>query len=151
MRIFQVKCQCHEIFDPRLFSSNNPPRALIHGLKPFRTWLRICRVIRDNSLQIRIPRCQWDLVCKFDFNESAGIQNENFCYRFCMLKWDHGSAFSGVTETTGSDSAVSMRPRKSIQRCHWNHRFGFRGLNKTTEILWHHGNLGDHSYWLHFP
>jgi hypothetical protein len=30
-------------FRPSVFSSNNPPRALIHVLKPFRIWLRICR------------------------------------------------------------------------------------------------------------
>jgi hypothetical protein len=40
-RVILLKGQCHEIFDPRFFSSNNPPRALIHGLKPFRIWLRI--------------------------------------------------------------------------------------------------------------
>jgi hypothetical protein len=33
-----LKGQCHEIFDPRLFSSITPPPsgALIHGLKSFR-------------------------------------------------------------------------------------------------------------------
>jgi hypothetical protein len=38
-----LKRQLREIFDPCFFSSNNPPRALIHGLKPFRIWLRIRR------------------------------------------------------------------------------------------------------------
>jgi hypothetical protein len=35
--------QFHEIFDPRFFHQSTPPSALIHGLKPFLTWLRIRR------------------------------------------------------------------------------------------------------------
>jgi hypothetical protein len=31
-----LRGQCHEIFDFRLFSSNNLPRALVYGPKPFR-------------------------------------------------------------------------------------------------------------------
>jgi hypothetical protein len=39
-----LKGQCHEIFVPRFFFHQTiPPRALIHGLKPFRIWLRISR------------------------------------------------------------------------------------------------------------
>jgi hypothetical protein len=45
------KGQCHEIFDPQFFSSINPPWVLIHGLKPFRIWLRNRREIRDNRLK----------------------------------------------------------------------------------------------------
>jgi hypothetical protein len=39
--------QGHEIFDPR-FNQTIPPRALIHGLKSFRIWLRIRRENRDH-------------------------------------------------------------------------------------------------------
>jgi hypothetical protein len=47
-----LKGQSHEIFDPRFFSSNNPHyRALIHGLKPFRIWLRIHRENRVRNRQ----------------------------------------------------------------------------------------------------
>jgi hypothetical protein len=36
-------------FRPSVFFHQTiPPRALIHGLKPFRIWLRICRENRDN-------------------------------------------------------------------------------------------------------
>jgi hypothetical protein len=50
---FQIKAgllkgHCHELVDPRFFSSNNSPWALIHGLKLFCLWLRIRRDIRDN-------------------------------------------------------------------------------------------------------
>jgi hypothetical protein len=37
-----IKGQYHEIFDPRFFIKQSP-RVLIHGLKPFRIWLRIRR------------------------------------------------------------------------------------------------------------
>jgi hypothetical protein len=46
---FNLKGQCHEIFDPRFFHQTIPPRALIHVLKPFRMWLRIRR---ENLFQI---------------------------------------------------------------------------------------------------
>jgi hypothetical protein len=43
--------QRHEIIDPRFFHQTIPTRALIHGLKPFRIWLRIRRENRNNRLQ----------------------------------------------------------------------------------------------------
>jgi hypothetical protein len=49
---FLLKGQCNEIFNPRFFSSINPPRALIHRLNPFRIWLRIRREIRFGNRQI---------------------------------------------------------------------------------------------------
>jgi hypothetical protein len=54
--IFSFKGQCHEIFDPQLFSSNNPLWALIHGLKPFRIWLRIRRENQVGNHQNWLPR-----------------------------------------------------------------------------------------------
>jgi hypothetical protein len=36
-------------FRPLIFHQSTPPRALTHGLKPFRIWLRICRENRHNS------------------------------------------------------------------------------------------------------
>jgi hypothetical protein len=43
-------------FRHSVFSSNNPLRALIHGLKPFRIWLRIRRENRVGNRQNRLPR-----------------------------------------------------------------------------------------------
>jgi hypothetical protein len=45
-----LKGQLHEIFDPSFFHQSTPPRALIHGLKPLRIWLRIRR---DNRFERR--------------------------------------------------------------------------------------------------
>jgi hypothetical protein len=46
-----LKGQYHEVFAPRFFSSNNPPKAIVNGLKPFRIWLRIRRENRfENPL-----------------------------------------------------------------------------------------------------
>jgi hypothetical protein len=50
-----LKGQCHEIFDLWFFPSI-PPRALIHGLKPFRIWIRIRREHRLCNSQNRLPR-----------------------------------------------------------------------------------------------
>jgi hypothetical protein len=62
--------QCQEIFDPRFFHQTIPFRTVIHGLKPFRIWIRIRRENRDNRLKKsdsavsmtprdQIRRCQW--------------------------------------------------------------------------------------------
>jgi hypothetical protein len=53
-----LKGQGHEIFDPRFFFHKTiPPRALIHGLKPFRILLRIRRESRVGSrlFFVRVP------------------------------------------------------------------------------------------------
>jgi hypothetical protein len=51
-----LKGQCHEIFNHWfLFHQTIPPRALIHGLKPFCLWFRIRRENRNNSLQSLDP------------------------------------------------------------------------------------------------
>jgi hypothetical protein len=57
---FDLKGQCHEIFDPRFFHQTIPPRALIHGLKLSRILLRICRENRVGNLQNRLPRSDRD-------------------------------------------------------------------------------------------
>jgi hypothetical protein len=56
-----LKGQLHEIFDPRFFfHQSTSPMALIHGLKPFRIWLRIRRANRFESrlvkMKSRIPQ-----------------------------------------------------------------------------------------------
>jgi hypothetical protein len=40
------------------FHRSTPPRALTHGLKPFRIWLRIRRDNRFDSRENRFQRCQ---------------------------------------------------------------------------------------------
>jgi hypothetical protein len=71
-----LKWQCHEIFDPRFFSSTIPPGPLIQGLKPFWILLRFRRDIIDFRTQkftlkaaravwiVRRPcmRCQWHIL-----------------------------------------------------------------------------------------
>jgi hypothetical protein len=54
-----LKGQCHEIFDPRFFSSNKPHGPLIHGLKSFWILLRIRRDMINFRTQKSCMRCQW--------------------------------------------------------------------------------------------
>jgi hypothetical protein len=75
------------MFGPRFFHQTIPPRALIHGIKSFCMWLSIRRENQDNHCKVRIPRSQWD----------------------------RGIGSRGFNETTGSDSAVSMRPRSDLK------------------------------------
>jgi hypothetical protein len=44
-----LKGQLHEIFDPRFFPQSTLPRALIHGVWPFRIWPRFHRENRQYS------------------------------------------------------------------------------------------------------
>jgi hypothetical protein len=54
--VLLLKGQCHDIFEPRFFSQTIPARAMIHGKRPFRIWLRIRRDIRFGSCVSRLPR-----------------------------------------------------------------------------------------------
>jgi hypothetical protein len=118
------KGQCHEIFDPWLFQQTIPPRALSHGLKPFRIWLRI----RD-EIDSKISKT-WSL----GVNDTAGydffvrVVTCNLCIYFCYgfpLKGMRQSSFSwmtprrhrGVNDTAESASAVSLRLRNLLQKC----------------------------------
>jgi hypothetical protein len=51
--MYDLKGQLHGIFGPWFFHQSTPSRALIHGLKPFRIWLRIRR---DNRFESRKNR-----------------------------------------------------------------------------------------------
>jgi hypothetical protein len=93
-----LKGNCHEIFDPRFFSSNNLSyRALIHGLKLFLTWLRVRRENRFENCQNLIPRCQWHrwirLFCQsspliFTFSSKYMYVMITYCmYRYFILLW----------------------------------------------------------------
>jgi hypothetical protein len=54
-------------FDPRILYQTIPSRALIHGLKPFRIWLRIRRENRVGKRQNRLPRSDRDRRSRFFF------------------------------------------------------------------------------------
>jgi hypothetical protein len=51
-----LKGQCHAIFDFWFFHQTIPPRALIHGVKPFRIWIQIRRENRLCNSQNHLPR-----------------------------------------------------------------------------------------------
>jgi hypothetical protein len=54
------------------FHQSTLPRALIHGLKPFRIWLRNRREIQDNRLKLSASAVSRDRRGHFrGFNETA--------------------------------------------------------------------------------
>jgi hypothetical protein len=69
-----VKGTVSREFRPSVFFHKTiPPRALIHGLKPFWIWLRIRQENLFGNRQNRIPRSQWDrgnrnFLSEFPFN-----------------------------------------------------------------------------------
>jgi hypothetical protein len=94
------------------FHQSTPPRALIHGLKPFR-------------IPLRIRRDYW-----FENRRNRNLRS----------KWDCGIRFHGLIETSGSDPAVSMKPLNPLPRFNLecgpfykNVRVGFPALIETAE------------------
>jgi hypothetical protein len=114
------------------FHQTIPPRALIHGLKPFCIWLRFRPENRDNRLQSsdpavsmrprnRIPRFQWDRGNQSrGLNEIAETDDKNFQFYLrifsCSLPEPHN---------------FSCR----IPRSQWDRGIGIgsRGHNETAE------------------
>jgi hypothetical protein len=75
------------------FQQSTRPRALIHGLKPFRIWLRIHQDIRLKFV--------WKADSAFSMRPRKWIQR---------YQWDRRSGFSGLNKTVEAETVVSMRP-----------------------------------------
>jgi hypothetical protein len=118
-----LKGQCHDIFDPRFFfKSINPPRTLIHVLKPFRIWLRIRRDIRFGNSQNRIPRSQWDRgIWLF-------VRVLTFSSNYMYVMFTDAFAFAIVYHFKENRSPLSFSRR--IQRSHWD-----RGIRTLRTII----------------
>jgi hypothetical protein len=108
-----LKGQLHEIFDPRFFHQSTPPRALIHGLKPFRIWLRIRQANRFESrkklkIKSRIPQVK---ICYGDISYEIVLQDIPFpgpkrlfeisagSYEFQRGQWRRWNRFGEVKST----------------------------------------------------
>jgi hypothetical protein len=172
-------------FRPSVFFINQP-RALIHGLKPFRIWIRNRWEIRDNRLKLsasavsmrprkRIPGFQWGRGSGFGgFNKTEessyrGILNKISTTLFLHRKVVFSTklrkkkfGFRGLVETVEADLAVSMRPRKRIQRSQWDRGSWFSCVNEAAEAdsavsmrpqnpLWHRGSPFENEYRLSIP
>jgi hypothetical protein len=94
---YELKGQCHAIFDPRFFHQSIHPRALIHGLKPFRKWLRFCREIRNIHLK-------W-LASGVSMRPRKRIR---------QFQGDRGSGFSSLNKTTESFMTLQKPSQKLI-------------------------------------
>jgi hypothetical protein len=102
-------------FRPLFFSSNRGPRPLIHGLKPFWTWLRICGVNR----QIYLHSGVIDTAVQPTLSKTFTNDPKHYCF-LCgnMIRlhtaqrchWLHCDMHSGVIDTAVTCKAVSMTP-----------------------------------------
>jgi hypothetical protein len=54
-----IKGLCYEIFHLKFFHQTTLSELLIHGLKPFRLWIRVRRDIRLWNRKFCRQRCQW--------------------------------------------------------------------------------------------
>jgi hypothetical protein len=134
------------------------------------------------------PRFQWGRRSGFGgFNETAEVASMRQQKQLRQLQWDRRFhikiskplyshrkivfstklclkmfGFCCLNETTEVVSVVSMKPRKQIQRCQWDHVSGFCGVNETMEVdsavsmrprnpLWHCGSPCENEYWLLIP
>jgi hypothetical protein len=92
-------------------------------------------------LRKRIRWFQWDRGSGFGvFSETMEslkktsttlffLRKVVFSIKLCFKKF----GFHCLNETAEGDSAMSMRPRKQIQRSQCDHGSGFWGLNETAE------------------
>jgi hypothetical protein len=119
-----LKGQCHEIFNPWFFNQTIPPRALIHGLKPFQIWLRIrhenwdnCWKCMTSAVWYRPPlprsgRDRW--ILKKNSTALFIHRKVVFCTKLLLKKFgfsgliyvDCGSSFRGLIETAEAAFAV---------------------------------------------
>jgi hypothetical protein len=132
-------------FWPSFFQQSTHTRAVIHGLKLFCIWLRICWEIRDILLK-------WSASAIFNETAEAASAVSMRPHKVLpQFQWDRGSWFGGFIETTDVAFVVSMRtwmrPRNPLknfsniifpQKGSFHHKlcfkkFCFRGLNETAE------------------
>jgi hypothetical protein len=112
-------------FRPSVFFIKLFLRALIHRLKPFHIY---CSFVFAEIIicKVRIPRSQWDPGIRHEhfwkwYSQSplnrqrafSGFINTAAAESDPRFQWDHGIVSRGFNDTAGSDSAVSLRPRKS--------------------------------------
>jgi hypothetical protein len=98
-----LKGQCHKIFDPH---QTIPPRALTHGLKPFRIWLRIRRENQHYS----------SFSCVNDTAETVSAVSMATLKSFLRCHWhrwnfrpDPHSCFSCVIDTAETIMIVKFK------------------------------------------
>jgi hypothetical protein len=132
-----IKGQYHKIFNPCFFQQLTHPRALIHGLKLFHIWLRICQEIWYIHLKwsaSAVYMRPWKPLPRFDETaEAASVVSMWPQKPLPRFQWDCGSWFGSFIETAEAASTVSMRLRKLIWRFHWDHGSSFHGFNEAAE------------------
>jgi hypothetical protein len=134
-------------FRPSIFFHKTiSPRALIHGLKPFRIWLRLRRgsgfgglyQTADVALAVSMrPR-------KPNFFRSSFVQRTTFLcinnvvdifLRIPRSPSDRGSCSCSLYQTPEVASAVYIRLPKLVRQSISDHGSGFRGLYQTAEAI----------------
>jgi hypothetical protein len=91
------------------FHQSTPPRALIHGLKPFRIWPNIRRKNR-----------QYSNFSGVNDPAATGLPGSlTPLKRFQWVHWPLRNNFSGVIDPAKMFSAGSLTPLKQFQRGHW--------------------------------
>jgi hypothetical protein len=132
-RSVALKGQCHKIFDPQIFSSNNPPGALIHGLNPFCIWLLIRRENRfgnrqnqDSAVSMRpqkpIPRSHWDrrnLDKNFHVGSLSLIETIGSNMKSYAAPAVNNRKYVNKIENFCHTSLSLIRPRNLWQKCLW--------------------------------
>jgi hypothetical protein len=134
--ILPLKGQCHEIFDPEFFSSNNPRAKAVSHTYGF----VFARIFKIMVCKVRIRWSKSDRRINFrSFNETTGwvsavsmrtwgsvlVVSMRPQDQFPKSHWDQGIRLEHFCK----DSVVSMRLQKQIQQCRWNCGIGFCSLN----------------------
>jgi hypothetical protein len=107
-------------------SQSTPPRALIHGLKLFRIWLRIRRDIRFENRENR------HFLLEFSFNIYVCYDFDNDLWLWLILS-AVSSRIPLLIETAEAASVLTLRLLNPLPQSHWNHWIRFRGLIEAAE------------------
>jgi hypothetical protein len=108
-------------------SQSTPPRALIHGLKLFRIWLRIRRDIRFENRENR------HFLLEFSFNIYVCYDFDNDLWLWLILS-AVSSRIPLLIETAEAASVLTLRLLNPLPQSHWNHWIRFRSLIETAEV-----------------
>jgi hypothetical protein len=116
-----------------------PPRALIHGLKPFRIWLRILRENRSRGVNDTVGSdcfCQsspliftfssnymyvmFTYVFLFPFKGNVFSRMIPRCHKESRGVIDRGIWSRGIIDTKGSEPPMSMTPLNPLPLSQWD-------------------------------
>jgi hypothetical protein len=148
--VYIVKGTLTRDFRPLLiFHQTTPPRPLIHGLKPFWIWFRICGVNRQSWLHSSVMDTA--VTCTAESLTPLWYAQQSHWHHCDM----HSVAINTPVQQTGSKIFTNypknycflcgnMVRLHTAQRFHWQRCDMHSGVIDTAEQIWNRCDFGPH-------